>query len=262
MSTPKPETRLAEQAEALTLYLEALLVEKPAFLPVPLNAPPAPAVTTGRVIDLIATTLPPVVVAPVVAPAEVVAPPVTQVQAPDPGSVAVPRPATQTGMASEPARPDWAQEPFPCLILKVQGLSLALPLVKLNRILAWSEPTPIPGYASWLLGMLQQGPGTGKNLKVVDTAAFVMPERQVSVDPANPAGETPRHIVMIGDGEWGLTCDDVSNVISIDPGKVRWRSNRSKRPWLAGTVIEQLCALLDAEHLAEMLSAGAPGMPS
>jgi purine-binding chemotaxis protein CheW len=67
---------------------------------------------------------------------------------------------------------------------------------------------------------------------------------------------------MVGEGEWGLTCEDVSSVITIDPARVRWRTSRTQRPWLAGTVIEHLCALLDAERLSEILSAGAPGLPS
>ena len=93
----------------------------------------------------------------------------------------------------------------------------------------------------------------------MDTAALVMPER-VSQGAAPAPGY--QHIVMVGDGEWGLTCEDVSSIINIDPAKVRWRTNRTKRPWLAGTVIEHLCALLDVERLAEMLSAGAQDLSS
>jgi len=156
------------------------------------------------------------------------------------------------------SHPDWANEPFPCLLLKVQGLLLALPLVKLNRILPWEDPTLIPGYAPWMLGALQQ-PGQARNLKVVDTAALVMPERVRQSASSVPAFQ---HIVIVGNGEWALTCEDVSSIITIDPAKVRWRTNRTKRPWLAGTVIEHLCALLDAERLVEMLSAGAPDLSS
>jgi purine-binding chemotaxis protein CheW len=251
MNAPKPETQvlLAEQTEALTLYLDALFADKPMSMPVPVSAPPLPM---ARVIDLPSTRVEAVVVkAPVV---EVVAPPVSAPASP------VPVVNLQTSAATltpEP-RPDWASAPFPCLLLKVQGLLLALPLVKLNRILPWDEPTPIPGYAPWLLGVLPQA-GQAHNLKVVDTAALVMPER---VSQAATSGVGYQHIVMVGDGEWGLTCEDVSSIINIDPAKVRWRTNRTKRPWLAGTVIEHLCALLDAERLAEMLSAGAQDLSS
>jgi purine-binding chemotaxis protein CheW len=255
MNTPKSETRvlLAEQTEALTLYLDALFADKPMSMPVPVNAPPLP-VATARVIDLPSTRVAAVVVkAPV---AEVVAPPVIVPASPVTAIETSPQTTVATQLP-EP-RPDWANEPFPCLLLKVQGLLLALPLVKLNRILPWEQPTLIPGYAPWMLGALQQ-PGQARNLKVVDTAALVMPERAGQAASSVPGYQ---HIVMVGDGEWGLTCEDVSSIINIDPAKVRWRTNRTKRPWLAGTVIEHLCALLDAERLAEMLSAGSPDLSS
>lgn len=244
---PVPEARLAEQTEALSLYLEALFADKPASLPVPV----APAAVPARpVIDLPATVLRAVAEAPAPAVEVPVAPP-----------VAVTTPAPVAGATEAAVRPDWAQEPFPCLLLKINGLSLALPLVKLNRILDWIDPTPIPGYEPWLLGMVRTA-ALERNLKVVDTARFVMPERLPAATDAAAGGNSHRHIVMIGDGEWGLTCENVSEVLTIDPEKVRWRTSRSKRPWLAGTVVDHLCALLDAEQLAEMLSAGTVALPS
>jgi purine-binding chemotaxis protein CheW len=259
MNSPKPETQvlLAEQTEALTLYLDALFADKPTYLPVPVNAAPSP-VAMSRVIELSATRVE-AVVAPVIVPAPVVAPPSITPVAPAPVVEMRTQPVVAT--APDEPRPDWASEPFPCLLLKVHGLSLALPLVKLNRILPWAEPTLIPGYAAWLLGVLHLD-GLNRNLKVVDTAALVMPERVGQIPSIPSSGAIYQHVVMIGDGEWGLTCEDVSNVITIDPAKVRWRTSRSKRPWLAGTVVEHLCALLDAERLAEMLSAGAPDLAS
>lgn len=244
MITPKPErvVQLAEQTEALSLYLEALFAIKPASLPVPVSRP---APVAPRVIDLPATRVAPD--APPVAASVAPAPAATQ------ASVAVP--AASASKIDSPI-PDWASAPFPCLLLKVQGLSLALPLVKLHRILPWSEPTPIPGYAAWLLGLLPLE-GQDRALRVVDTAGLVMPERPIAPADRIP----PKHIVMVGEGEWGLTCEDVSNVITITPQQVRWRSERTKRPWLAGTVVEHLCALLDAEKLADLLNQNTLDLP-
>ena len=238
-SEPKTETRLADQAEALGVYLEALLVERPASLPVAVTpAPPRP------IIELPATALRVVTEAPPPVTVRVDTPP-----APTPAPTLAAAAATTAAAA-----PDWAAAaPFPCLLLKVRGLSLALPLVKLHRILPWTEPTPIPGYQGWLLGMLQQDQGELANLRVVDTALLVMPEL---VEKGGAAPVAPQHIVIIGNGAWGLTCESVSEVIILDPSKIRWRSARTRRPWLAGTAVEHLCAVLDAEQLAEMLAAG------
>ena len=40
---------------------------------------------------------------------------------------------TQTGV------PEWAESRFQCLLFKVSGLSLAVPLVKLNSVIPWNE---------------------------------------------------------------------------------------------------------------------------
>jgi purine-binding chemotaxis protein CheW len=52
---------------------------------------------------------------------------------------------------------------------------------------------------------------------------------------------------------WGLAVDSVTQPISLLPEDVKWRSDRSKRPWLAGTVKEHMCALLDIPMIAQML---------
>lgn len=238
---PKTQTQLADQAEALSVYLEALLVDKPASLPaiaVPVSAPVRPVIELPATALRVVTEAPPVTV---------------KVETPAPVVVTAP----VTAPAAVPTVPDWASGPFPCLLLKVRGLLLALPLVKLRHILPWTQPTPIPGYQDWLLGMLRHEHGDLRNLKVIDTALLVMPEL---VDKGGTAPAAPQHIVTIGDGEWGLTCESVSEVITIDPSKIRWRTARTRRPWLAGTAVEHLCAVLDAEQLARMLASSTPGL--
>ena len=45
-------------------------------------------------------------------------------------------------------------------------------------------------------------------------------------------------------------------MFKVDRERVRWRSDRSQRPWLAGTLVEQMCALIDVDVFAEMLKKG------
>jgi len=42
-------------------------------------------------------------------------------------------------------------------------------------------------------------------------------------------------------------------VLRLTPDQVRWRTERTRRRWLAGTVIEHMCALIDPPAFAEML---------
>ncbi|KJK00433.1 chemotaxis protein CheW [Pseudomonas sp. 21] len=166
----------------------------------------------------------------------------------------------QPGSAEMPAaplkllddgRPVWAAEPFECLLFDVAGLTLAVPLVCLGSIypLAGHDLTPLFGQPDWFLGIL---PGQNGNLKVLDTARWVMPERY-----RDDYREGLQYVISVQGYEWGLAVHQVSRSVRLDPSEVKWRSQRQQRPWLAGTVIDQMCALLDVSALAELIASGA-----
>jgi purine-binding chemotaxis protein CheW len=148
-------------------------------------------------------------------------------------------------------RPAWGEEPFECLLFDVAGLTLAVPLVSLGSIypLAGQELTPLFGQPEWFLGIL---PCQAGNLKVLDTARWVMPERY-----RDDFREGLQYVISVQGYEWGLAVHQVSRSIRLDPNEIKWRSQRSQRPWLAGTVIEHMCALLDVSALAELIASGA-----
>ncbi|WP_313517780.1 CheW domain-containing protein [Pseudomonas sp.] len=148
-------------------------------------------------------------------------------------------------------RPDWADEPFECLLFDVAGLTLAVPLVCLGSIypLAGQELTPLFGQPDWFLGIL---PSQAGNLKVLDTARWVMPDRY-----RDDFRQGLQYVISVQGYEWGLAVHQVSRSIRLDPSEIKWRSQRAQRPWLAGTVIEHMCALLDVAALAELIASGA-----
>lgn len=151
-------------------------------------------------------------------------------------------------------RPSWGNEPFECLLFDVAGLTLAVPLVCLGSIypLDGKELTPIFGQPEWFLGML---PGQTGNLKVLDTARWVMPERY-----REECRDGLQYVISVEGFEWGLAVHQVNRSIRLEPGQVKWRSQRSQRPWLAGTVIDHMCALLDVEALAGLISGGSAAL--
>lgn len=143
-------------------------------------------------------------------------------------------------------RPSWGQERFECLLFTVAGLKLAVPLVSLGSIYKIEhEFTPLVGRAEWFMGLYQ---AQDRNVQVVDTARWVMPDRY-----HDQIKDKYQFIIRLGGNNWGIACDQVHEAISLEPSQVRWRSERSKRPWLSGTVIEQMCALLDADTLSYLL---------
>jgi purine-binding chemotaxis protein CheW len=143
-------------------------------------------------------------------------------------------------------RPQWAQSRFDVLLFKVSGLTLAVPLISLGQIQPLTdELTPLFGQADWFMG-LQPTPA-GK-IRTVNTAKFVMPERY-----DERFLQTAKYVVSINGVPWGLAVDSVNQPIRLTPEDVKWRSDRSKRPWLAGTVKEHMCALLDMPRIGQML---------
>ncbi|QBF25891.1 chemotaxis protein CheW [Pseudomonas tructae] len=200
---------------------------------------------------VLALTLPPVVEPVIQAPEPVIEPvhsapvePLVQVHLPPAPNQPVP-PATVDG------RPAWAGEPFECLLFDVAGLTLAVPLVCLGSIypLAGHELTPLFGQPDWFLGIL---PSQGGNLKVLDTARWVMPDRY-----RDDFRQGLQYVISVQGYEWGLAVHQVSRSLRLDPNEIKWRSQRGQRPWLAGTVIEHMCALLDVAELAELIASGA-----
>ncbi|WP_433886525.1 CheW domain-containing protein [Pseudomonas vranovensis] len=228
------------EEQARDAQVAAQAVVKPE--PLPFAEPPRPVLplTLPAVVEPV---LEPVVEVPEVAQVAPVEP-LVDVHLPPAPNQPVP-PATIDG------RPAWAAEPFECLLFDVAGLTLAVPLVCLGSIysLAGHELTPLFGQPDWFLGIL---PSQSGNLKVLDTARWVMPDRY-----RDDFRQGLQYVISVQGYEWGLAVHQVSRSLRLDPNEIKWRSQRGQRPWLAGTVIEHMCALLDVAELAELIASGA-----
>jgi len=139
---------------------------------------------------------------------------------------------------------------FQVLLFKVSGISLAVSLDKLNGILEWKELSPMPNRSSCFLGLRAE---RDRQIKVIDTALIVVPAKFRT----NHVVENLNKVILVGNRHWGLACDEVAEVITLQQDDVRWRGDTSKRPWLAGTVVEHMCALLDVDELVTMMSTDA-----
>lgn len=174
----------------------------------------------------------------------------------------IPAGATQVSIEQQPAtivpestHPPWAEGQFDCVLFKVAGaLTLAVPLIELNGIVKWNnQVTPLPGHQDWFLGLL---PVRGRQVKVIDMARFVIPERHRAREALAPS-RAFTHIMLVGNGEWGLACEEMGKVLKLTSDKVRWQRDRSQRPWLAGMLIDQMSALLDVERFIGLVAPGA-----
>ncbi|KNH45772.1 CheW domain-containing protein [Pseudomonas lini] len=226
-----------DEFQAAVLEEQARDAQKPAVAAAPIVAP----VVKAPVVVIEAP-------APILAPVSTIAP---LLQALVPPLVEVHLPPSNTPPPVETdGRPAWAAEPFECLLFDVAGLTLAVPLVCLGSIysLAGHELTPLFGQPEWFLGIL---PSQAGNLKVLDTARWVMPDRY-----RDDFRQGLQYVISVQGYEWGLAVHQVSRSLRLDPNEIKWRSHRGQRPWLAGTVIEHMCALLDVSALAELIASG------
>lgn len=141
--------------------------------------------------------------------------------------------------------PEWSQQEFSALFFKVDKLILATPLTELLRTIKIEQsPTKIPGQPDWFLGLLDEHDA---RIGVLDTGQLILGKTRGGKRDlqANPF----KRILITRDKRWGLACDEILAIGKVSPEKVRWRTQRQKRPWLIGTAIEELTAIVDVRQL-------------
>ncbi|GGZ00605.1 MULTISPECIES: chemotaxis protein CheW [Shewanella] len=139
---------------------------------------------------------------------------------------------------------------FQVLFFNVAGLTLAVPLISLGGIVQVEHINHIIGRPRWFKGVQSY---RESQLNVVDTAAWVMPEKY---DEKLAQSINYQYLVVLEESNWGLACESLVNAVKIDKSQVNWRGKAGKRPWLAGVVKEQMCGILHVRALVEMLNAG------
>jgi purine-binding chemotaxis protein CheW len=216
-------TRLAEPDQAVFDYLDSLLkeVEKVADAPA----------KTAEVVEIRPETQ--------IQEQPKVVEPVTEVVA---------EAAIDTGTEEVALIPEWAEEPFQCLLFSLRGVTLAVPLLSLDSIMRWEEEVaPLPGQPDWHMGVILH---RDQQVVVVDTAQLLVPDK---LGKAGEEREKGSHILIIGGGTKGLACDSMAKPVTLTKDDVRWSGAGGSRPWVAGTIVEKLCILLNVECLLEMI---------
>lgn len=271
----KSKRSLSAEDKALSSYIAAMFGDAvPESEPEPMPIRPAPVPTRveaepeanklANVAKLLAETaiveLPPVIEPP---PAVVVATPVPVVgeapvpsalpQTPEPTITAVAENDAEPELIVPPERsveliPEWGEKRFQTLFFRVGPLTLAVPLSQLGGIHAIGDKlTPLFGRPKWFMGLQPYQEG---NMQVVDTARWVMPEKYADV---SAEGLDYQYVILLANSPWALACSQVHDAVTLEHDDIRWRTSIGKRPWLAGVVVEKMCALLDVENFIYLL---------
>lgn len=214
-------------------------------------APAATEVAHVQPVALEKTAAPVTTAEPLVA-RDTVAPTVTDA-VPTDETVAAVTPQTQAGTQPPQLITPLEQlldDEFQVLFFNVAGLILAVPLLSLGGIVQIEHINHIIGRPRWFKGVQNY---RESQLNVVDTAAWVMPEKY---DQKLAQSINYQYLVVLENSNWGLACESLVNAVKIDKSQVNWRGKAGKRPWLAGVVKEQMCGILHVRALVEMLNAG------
>ncbi len=228
------DTKVDDQEQILNQYLESLLSEIPEYGEPETKTETAVIQDTAEIITITST------------------PEVTtdqdQQQLVEEQALAFENQDEALDEQKERAAPDWAQEPFQCLVFRIGDISLATPLLALDNIVKWeTELTPMPFQPEWHLGVLQN---RDDKIVVVDIAGLLMLEQSGKETIARNSGS---HILIIGDHHYGLACDSLAKPLFLSKEDVHWSIKHDDRPWMAGTIKEKLTILLDIDELLEII---------
>ncbi len=135
--------------------------------------------------------------------------------------------------------------PLQCLMFKVGDNSLSIPLTELTGIVKWSDNmTRLPQEPDWVLGILNY---RDHNVRVVDSASIL----QIKVkEPV-----TANHILMLGEDGWGITCDQLEQVVKLEYDDIQWHQKSSSKR-VFGTIRQSLASLLNPQGIVKNLQTG------
>ncbi len=189
---------------------------------------------------------------------EVVEEPVTETAAavqtavvPKPVIVQEKTPAVVTELKKEPqdSRLEWENietpDEFQALFFLSQGVRFAVPLVDLGGIFECDKTTPLFGKPKWYRGMADV---RGRKINVVDTLRWVKPDQSEMSEF--------KYIILLAESLWSISCDKLEGNRYLKKENVKWRQNAGSRPWLAGIVKKEMCALLHVSALIALFNKG------
>ena len=134
---------------------------------------------------------------------------------------------------------------FQALFFLVKGIRFAVPLVNLGGIFQSEKITPLFGKPKWFMGIADI---RGKKMNVVDTLKWVKSDA--------PDSENYEYKIALDNTLWSIGCDELEGNRILSNDSVTWRQHSGNRPWLAGIVKKEMCALLHVEELIKMCEKG------
>ena len=158
---------------------------------------------------------------------------------------------SQTPVAPvQAATKDYRQGRFQALFFDVAGLKVAVPLKELGGIHQLGSVSSLIGKPEWFKGIMLY---REQKISIVDTARWVMPEKY---DQSMQQKLNYQYVIMLGNSNWGLSCETLINTYVLEQDDVKWREAEGKRPWMAGLIKKHMCVLIDVDAMIDLLNRG------
>lgn len=133
--------------------------------------------------------------------------------------------------------------PLQCLMFNVDNVQLALPLIDMSSVVSKAANlTQLPHRPAWFGGILKH---RDKNINVIKL------DHLLSIGSQEP-DISDLHILIFKDNNWGITCNQLGEVIQLVEEDVKW-SGRSANGFTLGTIRKSLASLLDVEKIIDLV---------
>lgn len=152
---------------------------------------------------------------------------------------------TQTVPKTMPQMPGWAEGGFRVLLFRIGDFRFAMPLVLMRGVFESPDRlTRVPAQPAWHLGLVRH---RGQSVVVADFGLLMGLQARCSA---------PGYLLLVGDGQGAIACDEIEDAVEVDPHTVRWARATVGKAWLVGLMTQQMCCLLDADAVAEGIRHG------
>jgi len=135
--------------------------------------------------------------------------------------------------------------PLQCLMFKVADNLLSIPLIEMQGVVNWTDNlTRLPQEPDWMLGILKH---REHNVRIVDSAEIL----QIKTDGLEAAA----HVLVLGDEKWGMTCNQIDEVVTLEYDDIQW-NEKTENTMTLGTIRNSLASLLSPQGIIRRLETG------
>jgi len=139
-----------------------------------------------------------------------------------------------------------------CLRVTIGGLTVFIPTQMIGDIKkTQNELVPSKWLPSWIY---EYKVDDDEPIQVINTQKLLFNGlKSQRLDLSKPV-----YVILIDDSAWGIACDSVGTLSTIEANQITWRSKQTRRRWLAGTVTgkgkgQPSGVVLDIRHIEKVL---------